>query len=129
VKFRFIANTPQEAIAKFNDWIRGTGEYRAGDTSALSRYAIRPIAGRPTSDPVGRDAAQGGLIDLASEPAQGTGSLPEGNVRWRILDFDNNEVHSFLHRANQREANAYALQWLRQNGMLGRGEFMVVPTT
>jgi hypothetical protein len=129
VKFRFIANTPQEAIAKLNDWIRGTGEYRAGDTSALSRYAIRPIAGRPTSDPVGRDAAQGGLIDLASEPAQGTGSLPEGNVRWRILDFDNNEVHSFLHRANQREANAYALQWLRQNGMLGRGEFMVVPTT
>lgn len=53
--------------------------------------------------------------------------LPPGNVRWRILDFDNDEVHSFLHRANQREANAYALQWLRQNGMLGRGEFMVVP--
>jgi hypothetical protein len=114
VKFRFIANTPQEAIAKFNDWIRGTGEYRAGDTSALSRYAIRPIEGRPTAQP---------------GQAQGTESLPEGNVRWRILDFDNNEVHSFLHRANQREANAYALQWLRQNGMLGRGEFMVVPTT
>jgi hypothetical protein len=55
--------------------------------------------------------------------------LPEGNVRWRILDFDDNEVHSFVHRAEQREANAYALQWLRQNGMLGQGEFMVVPTT
>jgi hypothetical protein len=59
--------------------------------------------------------------------AQGTGSLPEGNVRWRILDFDDNEVHSFVHRTVQREANAYALQWLRLNGMLGRGEFRVVP--
>ena len=53
--------------------------------------------------------------------------LPSGNVRWRILDFDDNEVHSFVHRTVQREANAYALQWLRQNNMLGRGEFRVVP--
>ena len=129
VKFRFIANTPQEAIAKLRDWIQGTGEYRAGDTSALSRYTVRPIEGTPTSDSVPgstqdrinqRSAAQ-------QYQAQGTGSLPEGNVRWRILDFDDNEVHSFVHRAEQREANAYAVQWLRQNGMLGRGEFMVVP--
>ena len=53
--------------------------------------------------------------------------LPPGNVRWRILDFDDDEVHSFVHRTVQREANAYAIQWLRQNNMLGRGEFRVVP--
>jgi hypothetical protein len=130
VVFRFIANTAQEAIAKLRDWIQGTGEYRAGDTSALSRYTVRPIEGTPTSDSVPgstqdrinqRSAAQ-------QYQAQGTGSLPEGNVRWRILDFDDNEVHSFVHRTVQREANAYALQWLRLNGMLGRGEFRVVPT-
>jgi hypothetical protein len=125
--FRFIANTPMEAMGKLRDWIRGTGEYRDGDSSWTSRYTARPIEGRTTADPVGRDAAQGGLIDLASEPAQGTGSLPEGNVRWRILDFDDNEVHSFMHRTVQREANQYALNWLNQNNMLGRGEFRVVP--
>jgi hypothetical protein len=53
--------------------------------------------------------------------------LPSGNVRWRILDFDDNEVHSFMHRTVQREANQYALNWLNQNNMLGRGEFRVVP--
>lgn len=62
-----------------------------------------------------------------STPAQGTESLPPGNVRWRVLDSNDREVHSFVHRAEQREANAYAVQWLRQNGMLGQGEFMVVP--
>jgi hypothetical protein len=129
VKFRFIANTPQEAIAKLRDWIQGTGEYRAGDTSALSRYAIRPIEGRPTAEPVPGSTQDRINQRLAaqSDQAQGTDSLPEGNVRWRILDFDDNEVHSFVHRTVQREANAYAIQWLRQNNMLGRGEFRVVP--
>ena len=129
VKFRFIANTPQEAIAKLRDWIQGTGEYRAGDTSALSRYAIRPIEGRPTAEPVPGSTQDRINQRLAGQQDQapGTGSLPEGNVRWRILDFDDNEVHSFVHRTVQREANAYALQWLRQNNMLGRGEFRVVP--
>jgi len=126
VVFRFIANTAQEAVAKFNDWIRGTGEYRAGDTSALSRYAVRPIEGRPTSDPVpGSTEYLNRELTAQQDQAPGTDSLPD--VRWRILDFDDNEVHSFVHRMVQREANAYALQWLRLNGMLGRGEFRVVP--
>jgi hypothetical protein len=127
--FRFIANTPQEAIAKLADWIRGTGEYRAGDTSAFSRYGIRPIGVRPTAEPVPGSTQDRINQRLAGQQDQapGTGSLPEGNVRWRILDFDDNEVHSFVHRTVQREANAYALQWLRQNNMLGRGEFRVVP--
>jgi hypothetical protein len=64
-------------------------------------------------------------LTAQQDQAPGTDSLPD--VRWRILDFDDNEVHSFVHRMVQREANAYALQWLRLNGMLGRGEFRVVP--
>jgi hypothetical protein len=126
VVFRFIANTAQEAVAKFNDWIRGTGEYAAGDTSALSRYAVRPIEGRPTAEPVpGSTEYLNRELTAQQDQAPGTDSLPD--VRWRILDFDDNEVHSFVHRMVQREANAYALQWLRLNGMLGRGEFRVVP--
>ena len=31
-------------------------------------------------------------LPAQQDQAQGTGSLPEGNVRWRILDFDDNEV-------------------------------------
>jgi hypothetical protein len=67
-------------------------------------------------------------LSAQQDQAQGTGSLPEGNVRWRILDFDDNEVHSFINRPYQYQANQYALNWLRQNNMLGRGEFRVVPT-
>jgi hypothetical protein len=127
--FRFIANTPMEAMAKLRDWIRGTGEYRDGDSSWTSRYTARPIEGGPTAEPVPGSTQDRINQRLAGQQDQapGTGSLPEGNVRWRILDFDDNEVHSFVHRTVQREANAYALQWLRQNNMLGRGEFRVVP--
>jgi hypothetical protein len=59
--------------------------------------------------------------------AQGTGSLPAGNTRWLVLDQNDREVYSFVHRSNQGEANVYAANWLRQNGLLGRGEYMVVP--
>lgn len=61
------------------------------------------------------------------EQAQGTESLPPGNTRWLVLDQNDREVYSFVHRSNQGEANQYAANWLRQNGMLGRGEYMVVP--
>jgi hypothetical protein len=59
--------------------------------------------------------------------AQGTESLPPGNTRWLVLDQNDREVYSFVHRSNQGEANQYAANWLRQNGLLGSGEFMVVP--
>jgi hypothetical protein len=59
--------------------------------------------------------------------ARGTESLPPGNTRWLILDPNDREVYSFVHRSNQGEANQYAVNWLRQNGLLGSGEFMVVP--
>ena len=66
--------------------------------------------------------------ELAAEtPARGTESLPPGNTRWLVMDQNDREVYSFVHRSNQGEANQYAANWLRQNGMLGQGEFMVVP--
>ena len=63
----------------------------------------------------------------ARQQAQGTGSLPPGNTRWRVLDQNDREVYSFVHRNNQAEANQYAINWLRGNNMIGQGEFMVVP--
>ena len=63
----------------------------------------------------------------ARQQAQGTESLPPGNTRWRVLDQNDREVYSFVHRSNQGEANQYAANWLRQQGLLGSGEFMVVP--
>ena len=63
----------------------------------------------------------------ARQQAQGTESLPPGNTRWRVLDQNDREVYSFVHRNNQAEANQYAINWLRGNNMIGQGEFMVVP--
>ena len=63
----------------------------------------------------------------ASSAARGTESLPPGNTRWRVLDSNDREVYSFVHRSNQSEANAAAANWLQRNGLLGSGEFMVVP--
>jgi len=59
--------------------------------------------------------------------ARGTESLPPGNTRWLVLDQNDREVYSFVHRSNQGEANVAAANWLRREGLLGRGEFMVVP--
>jgi hypothetical protein len=59
--------------------------------------------------------------------AQGTESLPAGNTRWLVLDPNDREVYSFVHRSNQGEANVYAANWLRDQGLLGTTEFMVVP--
>jgi 6-phosphogluconolactonase (cycloisomerase 2 family) len=59
--------------------------------------------------------------------ARGTESLPSGNTRWLVLDPNNREVYSFVHRSNQGEANVYAANWLRDQGLLGTTEFMVVP--
>jgi len=60
--------------------------------------------------------------------ARGTESLPPGNTRWQVLDSNDREVYSFVYRSNQGEANQYAANWLSRNGLLGSGEFMVVPT-
>ena len=65
----------------------------------------------------------------ARQQAQGTGSLPPAGTRWLVLDQNDREVYSFVHRNNQAEANQYAINWLRGNNMIGHGEFMVVPVT
>ena len=109
--YRFAANTEEQAVQAFRIWqdaIRNPGLPREG-------FNLRTTPGAASQ--------------VQQQSARGSDNLPPGNVRWRILDYDENEVHSFVHRMVQREANAYAIQWLRQNGMLGRGEFMVVPTT
>ena len=65
--------------------------------------------------------------DAVNSAARGTESLPPGNTRWLVLDQNDREVYSFVHRSNQGEANQYAANWLRSQGLLGSGEFMVVP--
>jgi hypothetical protein len=107
--YRFAANTEEQAVQAFRIWQDAIRE------PSLSREGFN-LRTTPRAAP-----------QMQQPPARGSDNLPPGNVRWRILDFDDNEVHSFVHRTVQREANAYAIQWLRQNNMLGRGEFRVVP--
>jgi len=78
------------------------------------------------------EASRAEVLRIEAEPAeqaqaQGTANPPAGFSRWRILDQNDREVYNFIHRSNQGEANLYAANWLRQNGLLGSGEFMVVP--
>jgi hypothetical protein len=109
--YRFAAATEEQAVQAFRIWQDAIRE------PSLSREGFN-LRTTPRAAP-----------QIQQPPARGTESLPPGNVRWRILDYDENEVHTFINRPNQGEANAYAVQWLRQNNMLGRGEYMVVPTT
>jgi hypothetical protein len=64
-----------------------------------------------------------------STPAQGTESLPPGNVRWLILDRNDQEIYSFINTTAQRDANLYASDWLSRNRetVSNRGPFEVVP--
>lgn len=107
--YRFVANTEEEAVRAFNIWqdtIRAPGLPREG----FNLRTVRPMG-------------SGG----AEQSAQGTESLPPGNTRWLVLDQNDREVYSFVHRSNQGEANRYAANWLSQNGLVGRGEYLVVP--
>jgi hypothetical protein len=114
--YRFVANTEEEAVRAFNIWqdtIRNPNVSRQG----FNLRAVQP--GEPSQT----------TYNPQQPPARGSESLPPGNTRWRVLDSNDREVYSFVHRSNQGEANQYAANWLRQNGLLGRGEYMVVPTT
>jgi hypothetical protein len=114
--YRFAAATEEEAVQAFNIWqdaIRSPVIPRA----TFNLRTAEP--GQPTQT----------SYNPQQPPARGTDSLPPGNTRWRVLDQNDREVYSFVYRSNQGEANQYAANWLRQNGLLGRGEYMVVPTT
>jgi soluble lytic murein transglycosylase-like protein len=86
--FRFIANTPQEAMRKLSDWVQGTGEYEAGDRSWRNRYAVRPIEGRPTADPLPgstQDRINQRLGQTASRDQEFTGT-------WEVVSRNTDEV-------------------------------------
>ena len=82
-----------------------------------------------------RDAAQGGIIDVAGEqPGQPGGSTPpelnfgEFTGQWKVM-VNGREVYRFGGIGNsQADANRVAAQWLRNNGMGVSGEgFEVYP--
>jgi ribosomal protein S20 len=104
IVYRFRANNTQEAYAMLQRW---------------RQQMMRP----------GLDPREFNVKAVAQQPdtAQGTGSLLQGNQRWLILDQNDREVYSFVHRNNQAEANQYATNWLRQNRQGGEGEYTVVP--
>lgn len=66
-------------------------------------------------------------LEQTQAPARGTEELPPGNVRWLVMDQNDREVYSFVSTTSQAQANDMAVNWLRRNGMIGQGEFMVVP--
>ncbi|MFY8212217.1 MAG: amidoligase family protein [Candidatus Nanopelagicus sp.] len=102
--YRFRVDNTQEAYAMLQRW-RQTMMHPNLDPR---EYNVRAVAQQP-------------------DTAQGTGSLPSGNQRWMILDQNDREVYSFVHRNNQAEANQYATNWLQQNRQGGEGSYTVVP--
>jgi hypothetical protein len=157
--YRFTANTEEQAVQAFRIWqdairepslpregfnlrtTQGSGntrqqQYRVTYTGRDGTNSTTVSAPNATAamDRVRRQFYGSELTNIEAEPAaetpaRGTESLPPGNTRWRVMDQNDREVYSFVHRSNQGEANQYAANWLRQNGLLGRGEYMVVPTT
>ena len=107
--FSGIGNAVADATIYANRWARTTG-------------FDDPIYVRPLMRARDNVPRQQGEVQ-----ARGTESLPSGNTRWLVLDPNNREVYSFVHRSNQGEANVYAANWLRDQGLLGTTEFMVVP--
>ena len=115
--YRFVANTEEEAVRAFHIWqdaVRAPGLPREG----FNLRTIQPLQSR------------GGEPARATTPAQGTGSLPPGNVRWLILDRNDNEVYSFINTTAQSDANQYARDWMINRApreVRDRGPFTIVP--
>lgn len=86
-----------------------------------SGYRVDRIEAEPVAAPAWRGQ---------QTTAQGTGSLPPGNVRWLILDRNENEIYSFINTTAQSDANQYALNWITRTAppeVRERGPFEVVP--
>jgi hypothetical protein len=80
------------------------------------------------------EASRAEVLRIEAEPieqaqARGTESLPPGNVRWLILDRNDQEVYSFINTTAQSDANQYARQWLTANAQDGQGPYDVVPVS
>ena len=90
-----------------------------------SGYEVLRIEAEPVAQTLEPPPEQ---VDISMpDRNQSTANPPAGFSRWRILDQNDREVYNFIHRSNQGEANVYAANWLRSQGLLGSGEFMVVP--
>ena len=73
-------------------------------------------------------AARGlGVSSIEANPLEQTQEdLPPGNVRWMIIDRDNNVVTSFINRDSRTDAVQYMHRWVLDNPqMRDRGPFRV----
>ena len=103
--YRFAANTEEEAVRAFDIW------QDAVRNPVIPRATFNLRAAQPQQQP-------------------GTESLPPGNVRWRILDQNDQEVYSFINTTSQSDANQYARNWMINTApaeIRSRGPFTIVP--
>ena len=83
--FRLIANTDNEAEAKFKKWLSDNGYPENNNLVSLRR-----VPGRHYGD------------DVKTSP--GGENLPPGNRRWAIQDNDGRVLHSFIFRDDHDQA-------------------------
>jgi hypothetical protein len=113
--YRFAAGTEEEAVRAFNIW----------------QDAIRsPVIPRATFNLRTAEPGQPTQTSYNPQQARGSESLPPGNVRWRILDRNDQEVYSFINTTAQSDANQYARNWMINTApaeVRDRGPFTIVP--
>jgi len=113
--YRFAAGTEEEAVRAFNIW----------------QDAIRsPVIPRATFNLRTAEPGQPTQTSYNPQQARGSESLPPGNVRWRILDRNDQEVYSFINTTAQSDANQYARNWMINTApaeVRDRGPFNIVP--
>ena len=160
--YRFTANTEEQAVQAFHIWqdiIRapslpregfnlrttpGSGntrqqQYRVTYTGRDGTNSVTVSAPNANAamDRVRRQFYGSDITNIEAEPAaetpaRGTGSLPPGNVRWLILDRNDQEVYSFVNTTSQSDANQYARNWMINTAsadIRNRGPFNIVPVT
>lgn len=113
--YRFAADTEEQAVQAFNIW----------------QDAIRnPVIPRATFNLRTAEPGQPTQTSYNPQQARGSESLPPGNVRWRILDRNDQEVYSFINTTAQSDANQYARNWMINTAPVevrDRGPFNIVP--
>jgi hypothetical protein len=112
--YRFSANTEEQAVQAFRIWQDAVRE------PSLSREGFN-LRTTPGAAP-----------RVQPQSARGSDNLPPGNVRWRILDRNDQEVYSFINTTAQSDANQYARNWMINTApaeVRDRGPFNIVPVT